>query len=219
MVINDRYKVSKRIGRGAFGEVFLAIDNNSDTELAVKVEEQDGKHLQLNYEFKVMTLLADWVGIPQVVWYGEQDNKNLLVMEWLGPSLEDMFNQCKRKFVLKTVCMLADQMIMRVEFVHSRLFIHRDIKPDNFLVGKGDCQHYIYIIDFGLAKRYKDPKTMEHIAYRDDKSLTGTVRYASSNTHRGIEQSRRDDLESLGFLLLYFLNGSLPWQGVKAKTK
>ena len=114
---------------------------------------------------------------------------------------------------------MADQMIQRIEFVHSRFFIHRDIKPDNFLIGRNGLQYYIYLIDFGLAKRYRDPKTMRHIPYRDDKNLTGTVRYASSNTHKGIEQSRRDDLESLGFVLIYFMKGTLPWQSIKAKTR
>lgn len=115
--------------------------------------------------------------------------------------------------------MLADQMIQRLEFLHSRFFIHRDVKPDNFLVGRDPNLHYIYLVDFGLAKRYKDPKTLEHIPYRDDKNLTGTVRYASSFTHKGIEQSRRDDLNSLGYVLIYFYKGSLPWQGIKAKSK
>jgi len=109
--------------------------------------------------------------------------------------------------------------IQRIEYFHGKNLLHRDIKPDNFLVGIGKKQHMIYIIDYGLAKRFKDPKTGEHIPYRDGKSLTGTARYASLNTHIGIEQSRRDDLESLGYVLVYFAKGKLPWQGLRAKTK
>ena len=138
-----------------------------------------------------------------------------MVMDLLGPSLEDLFNFCNRRFTMKTVLMLADQMISRVEYVHNKSFIHRDIKPDNFLMGIGRHCNKLFIIDFGLAKKYRDIRTRQHIGYREDKNLTGTARYASVNAHLGIEQSRRDDMESLGYVMMYFNRTSLPWQGLK----
>ncbi|GAA0154704.1 non-receptor serine/threonine protein kinase [Lithospermum erythrorhizon] len=167
----------------------------------------------------ICTILNIAAGIPNVRWFGAEGDYNILVMDLLGPSLEDLFSFCSRKLSLKTVLMLADQMINRVEFVHSKSFLHRDIKPDNFLMGLGRRANQVYIIDFGLAKKYRDSSTHQHIPYRENKNLTGTARYASMNTHLGIEQSRRDDLESLGYVLMYFLRGSLPWQGLKAGTK
>ena len=114
--------------------------------------------------------------------------------------------------------MLGIQMLARIEYIHSKYILHRDIKPDNFVVGQLMNKHRVYMIDFGLAKKYvtRDGK---HIPYREGKSLTGTARYASINTHLGIEQARRDDLESLGFVLMYFLRGSLPWQNMRANNK
>ncbi len=109
--------------------------------------------------------------------------------------------------------------ISRIEYIHGKNFLHRDIKPDNFLMGLGKKGNLVYAIDFGLAKRFRDPRTHQHIPYRENKNLTGTARYASINTHLGIEQSRRDDLEALGYIFIYFFKGILPWQGLKAKTK
>ena len=173
----------------------------------------------MEYEAKVYKALSGGVGIPFVRWYGTECDYNAMVIDLLGPSLEDLFNYCNRKFTYKTVLLLADQLICRIEYIHARCFIHRDIKPDNFLMGIGRRGSQVNVIDFGLAKKYRDPRTHLHIPYRENKNLTGTARYASVNTHLGIEQSRRDDLESLGYVLIYFCRGSLPWQGLKAATK
>jgi serine/threonine protein kinase len=142
-----------------------------------------------------------------------------MVMEYLGSSLEDLFAHSKKHFSLKTTLMLAGQMIGRLEYIHSRQYLHRDIKPDNFAMGRGQKASLVYLIDFGLARRYKNLETGQHIAYKEGKSLTGTARYASIRTHMGIEQSRRDDIEGLLYVLIYFLKGELPWQRLKTKNK
>jgi serine/threonine protein kinase len=140
-----------------------------------------------------------------------------MVMELLGKSLEDMLQNCpKRKLQVKTAVLLGRQVLHRIEYLHSKCIIHRDIKPENFTLGIGGKAHHVYLIDFGLSKRYWDKA---HITWRSKLSLTGTARYASIHAHKGHEQSRRDDLEAIGHMLLYFLRGVLPWSGLDAKTK
>ncbi|KAF8392175.1 hypothetical protein HHK36_022517 [Tetracentron sinense] len=218
-VIGGKFKLGRKIGSGSFGEIYLGVNVQSGEEVAVKLESVKTKQPQLHYESKLYMLLQGGTGIPHLKWFGVEGEYNAMVVDLLGPSLEDRFNHCNRRFTLKTVLMLADQLINRVEYMHLRSFLHRDIKPDNFLMGLERKVHQVYIIDFGLAKKYRDPQTHKHIAYRENKNLTGTARYASVNAHLGVEQSRRDDLESLGYVLMYFLRGSLPWQGLKAGTK
>lgn len=217
--VGNKYRIGRKIGSGSFGEVYLGTNIISGEEIAIKLESTKARHPQLEYEARVYKSLAGGVGIPFVRWYGTECDYNAMVYDLLGPSLEDLFNFCNRKFSLKTVLLLADQLLSRAEYVHAKSFIHRDIKPDNFLMGIGKRGNQVNCIDFGLAKKYRDPKTHFHIPYRENKNLTGTARYASINTHLGVEQARRDDMESLGYVLLYFLRGSLPWQGLKAATK
>ncbi|KAG8439263.1 hypothetical protein GDO86_005472 [Hymenochirus boettgeri] len=242
-IVGGKYKLVRKIGSGSFGDIYLAINITNGEEVAVKLESQKARHPQLLYESKLYKILQGGVGIPHIRWYGQEKDYNVLVMDLLGPSLEDLFNFCSRRFTMKTVLMLADQMISRIEYVHTKNFIHRDIKPDNFLMGIGrHCNkclespvgkrkrsmtvstsqdpsfsglNQLFLIDFGLAKKYRDNRTRQHIPYREDKNLTGTARYASINAHLGIEQSRRDDMESLGYVLMYFNRTSLPWQGLK----
>ncbi|XP_050399502.1 casein kinase I [Patella vulgata] len=218
-VVNGKYRLVRKIGSGSFGDIYLSRNVSNGEELAVKLESHKARHPQLLYESKLYKLLQGGVGIPHMRWFGSEREYNVLVLDLLGPSLEDLFNFCSRRFTMKTVLMLADQMINRIEFVQNKNFIHRDVKPDNFLMGIGRHCNKVFIIDFGLAKKYRDSRTKQHIVYREDKTLTGTARYASINAHLGIEQSRRDDMEALGYVLMYFNRGSLPWQGLKAATK
>lgn len=222
-IINKEWKLIKRIGAGSFGEIFLAIHRKTNEPAAVKMElYKSGVPIQLQTEFHLLRTLSNSAGITKIHWFGRDGVQNLytaLVMEYLGPSLEDLHVYCECKFSLKTVAMLADQMLKRVETIHRHCLIHRDIKPDNFVMGIGSNFNTVYVIDFGLSKYYMDPKTKEHCAFRDFRNLTGTARYCSINAHAGYEQSRRDDLESLGYVFLYFLRGTLPWQGLQADSK
>ncbi|CAL1716469.1 unnamed protein product [Somion occarium] len=219
-IVGAHFRVGKKIGEGSFGVVFEGTNILNNQPVAIKFEPRKSEAPQLRDEYRSYRTLNGTPGVPQVHYFGQEGLHNVLVIDLLGPNLEDLFDMCGRKFSIKTVCMAAKQMVTRVQAIHDKSLIYRDIKPDNFLIGVPGSKNAntIHIIDFGMAKHYRDPKTKVHIPYRERKSLSGTARYMSINTHLGREQSRRDDLESLGHVFMYFLRGGLPWQGLRAAT-
>ena len=215
---NFTISINKQLGKGGFGQIYLGRNIRENYPIAIKVEESSNRsHLHLEYE--ILKDIQGGVGIPRIFKYRQGHNHNYLLMELLGKSLDKLFTENNKSFSYKTIFQIGYQMIDRIQYVHSKGYIHRDIKPGNFVIGRGDKSKIIYLIDFGLSKRYIDPETQKHIPYKIGKGLTGTARYVSLFTHYGIEQARRDDIESIAFNLIYFARGKLPWQGVKTKNK
>lgn len=221
IILGRRFIMKQRISSGAFGEIYEGIDQTTNKKVALKLEKTKSNKIQLlGEEAKIYKDLQGFIGFPEFYWFGSQNPYNILSIELLDNSLEGFLNKCGGKFTLKTVLMLADQMISTLECLHRHYYIHRDLKPENFMMGVGDKRSIVYLIDFGLSKRYIDVKNdFTHIPYKNHKSMTGTARYASINSLAGVEQSRRDDMESLGYILVYFLKGHLPWQGLPGKTR
>ena len=218
IMVGGKYRLMKKIGGGAFTEIFEGIDVLDNSKIAIKLEHNSIKYPQLLFESKLLQSFKG-IGIPKVYWAGISGEYHIMIMELLGNDLEELFQSCGKKFSLKTVLMISKQVIDRIHHLHNQNFIHRDIKPQNFVIGKKENEHIIYLVDFGLAKRFKEEYTNFHIPLRQGIKITGTIRFASCNVMNKKELSRRDDMESIGYLFLYFLKGSLPWQGLKIKQK
>ncbi|QLL34551.1 hypothetical protein HG536_0G04130 [Torulaspora globosa] len=217
-IVGLHYRIGKKIGEGSFGVLFEGTNMINGLAVAIKFEPRKTEAPQLKDEYRTYKILSGTPGVPQAYYFGQEGLHNILVIDLLGPSLEDLFDWCGRRFSVKTVVQVAVQMITLIEDLHTHDLIYRDIKPDNFLIGRPGQpdENKVHLIDFGMAKQYRDPKTKQHIPYREKKSLSGTARYMSINTHLGREQSRRDDMEAMGHVFFYFLRGQLPWQGLKA---
>ena len=221
-LIDDTYKIltDKRLGGGSFGHVYKCLNIKTNKEYSIKIESNDNTNPQLLHEYKILKSLEGNEGIPNTYLFKNIGGESILIMDLLGPNLEDILQDTKTKtFTLKTCLMALKQIIERLKLIHKEGIIHRDLKPENLLVTKNIRNCLIYLIDYGLSKKYKDIKNDIHIPFKNDRQITGTIRYVSINTHKGIEQSRRDDIESSLYIITYFLNGKLNWDGIKCKTK
>ena len=214
-VFFKKYHCIKKLGEGSFGRIYEGVYNSE--HFALKFEDINSNSNLLESEASIMNYLKG-PNIPSVRSFGTSGNYNILIMQLMGKSLEDLIN-IRKTFPLKTVCLIGYQMINVLEYIHNKHIVHRDLKPDNFVMGLKDLSKFLYLLDFGLAKKYRSSVTLKQYPLINKKKLTGTARYASINALRGYEQSRRDDLESAGYVLMYFLRGSLPWQGIPGKNK
>lgn len=218
-----RFEIQKALGAGCFGQVWKGVDKTTNEVVAIKFEDNQAKGSpnQLKTEYDTLRIVnasdSNVQGFSKAHWFGIEGRFSCLAMTMLGRSLEDRMQQCGKKLSAQSVVLIADQVIRRMEFLHSVGLIHRDIKPENFMFGVGSRIHIVYLIDFGLGRRYW--RDQQHAPMRTIQTLTGTARYASINAHKGMEQSRRDDLQAVGHMLIYFLRGALPWSGLEAKTQ
>ena len=217
----NKYKLIKKIGKGSYGIIYLCKDIASNEFFAAKLQNKNSYTNSLQNEYQIMKDI-NIDKIPNAKFYGENNLYNILIMQLLGKPLEDIFEKIlhKQKMPIHSVCNIAIQIIDILEQIHNKNYIHRDIKPSNFLFGNNSFNNnIIYLIDFGLAKKYRESNNAEHYEIKEENKLIGTARFASINAMEGLSQSRRDDLESLGYMLIYFLKGKLPWQNFLIKNK
>jgi serine/threonine protein kinase len=223
-IINNKYKVTKYIGSGSFGDVYQVVNKKTNELFALKVpiitDEKNGQRMLLD-EAKIYKHLSNpEKGIANVR-VTKQNNKKMIVMDLLGPNIEYLY-QKYNKFGLQSVIRLAIMMIDILQYIHSNGYIHRDLKPENFVIGsdrgnKTDTSK-LFCIDFGLAKKFIK-KDGTHIDFCEKKKFCGTAKFASIAAHENCEQSRKDDLEAIAYILVYLYKGKLPWQGIKTKDK
>ena len=198
-LIFGKYKVTKLIGKGSFGCVFQGTNIKTKEIIALKFEQRNSDSNLLKEESVFLSLLKG-PGIPKIITYGRYYKFNVLIQEILGFNLMQIKALTKR-YTIKDIGMMGIQMMDRIEYIHSKNIIHRDIKPENFTTGYEDLSN-IYLIDFGIAKKYRSSRSLKHVKFELTGRMFGTVRYASYNASRGVQQSRRDDLESIGHMLI-----------------
>ena len=216
-ILFKKYKVIKKLGSGSFGDIYLGISLLNNSYVAIKTETKKIPNQHLETEAYFLYLLKS-VGIPEILSFGKTKDYNILIEPFLGKSLYQLYEENNRYFRTKDICLMGIQILDRLEWIHSKNIIHRDIKPDNFLIGNKD-PNTIYLIDFGLSSKYRSSKTGKHKKFGFTGKLTGTTKYSSANTIRGVEQSRKDDLISVAYMIIFFMKGNLPWQDIDSEDE
>ena len=209
-IIFGKYEIIKKIGESPYSSVFLGKDINKKNYVAVKVQDKNAFVSELEKEAYYQYILRGF-GIPNILSFGKNRKYNILVETLLGKTIAEYFTENKNaNTIMKDLCMVAIQIIDRIQYIHSKNIIHQDIKPDNFLVGNPDMS-IIYIIDFGLSKKYRSSRTGKHISFSKNNKFYGTLNFSSLNAMKGYQMSRRDDMISIGYMLIYLIKGKLPW--------
>ena len=216
-IIFGKYRIIKKIGEGSQSSIYSGENTETKEKVAIKMEKQKAKDCLLKNEIYLLYRFKNDEGIANIITCGRCLGNFVLIENLLGKSLYNIFLDLSKKFTLLDICQIAIQCLDRLEIVHTKGIIHCDIKPDNFVIGLKD-PNVIYLIDFGLAHNYKSLKTGKHIDFSFTGYMTGTARYASRNALRGKQLSRRDDIESFLYMILYFISKKLPWMGIRAKT-
>ena len=235
---NYIWNIENKIGSGSFGEIIYGKHKTEDFEVAVKIINSNTSQETIKREIKISKILQNLTGFPKIYDDFIYEKKNIIIESLLGPSLDKLFRYCDKKFPLKTVCLIGKEMVKRLESMHEKGLLHRDLKPNNLAWGNFNSSYNnisddlksinknkidintIFLIDFGLScSYYEHDYTTKHYKMKENLNFIGTLRYASLNSHKGIRQGRRDDLESMLYILIYFLKGKLPWQDIKAKKK
>jgi serine/threonine protein kinase len=223
MILANKYEILKRISEGSFGSVYKAKNIRTGELVAIKIERKNDNNINtIKSEAKIYQYLAKQHGFPQLKWYGTTEQFNYLVINLLVCSLTKL-TKTQDYLTLKTILLIGIQLIQRIETLHSKYLLHRDIKPDNFLLGSNNT---LYLIDFGFCKRYEHNGQHIEDSNKTTSTLIGTANFVSLNVHKGIEPSRRDDLESCIYILFYMFlsidtnkNSNLNWFNIKELKK
>ena len=216
-LIFNKFQAKKLLFNSSISNLYVGLNKLTNESVAIKSEKIGGKYDLLESEAYFLLLLKGF-GIPRLISFGKFSYFKILVEELLGPTIYLIWNYKNKKDKLKDICLIALQCLDRLEYIHSKGIIHKDIKPFNFLFGKKD-PNIIYVIDFGISKKYRSSRTGKHIKYTNLKRINGSFRYMSINCNKGYEQSRRDDLESLGYMLIFLAKGDLPWPDIDNNSK